>query len=88
MKNPKLKSKPKTTGKPKTKRRVAVQRLVSLLGKTRSIYPVLYPESEDRMPYLLINAENRRVLQQIHTHLNRLRKQANDIAQGRRANKA
>lgn len=55
------------------------KRLVSLLGKTFSIYAVLTPSNPDRMPYVLINAENRRLLQQICASLNRMRKQANDV---------
>jgi hypothetical protein len=65
----------KTKQKPQTP--VRSTRLVGLLGKTYSIYPVLSPEDDNRMPYVLINAENRRLLRSICMELNRLRKQAN-----------
>ena len=67
---------------PKTKRnRTAqshsVQRLVSLLWKSYSVYSVLNPDNPDRMPYVLINSESKRVTTDICNELNRLRKQAN-----------
>jgi hypothetical protein len=61
---------------------VGSARLVGLLGKTYSIYSMLSPEDDNRMPYVLINAENRRLLRSICMELNRLRKQSNK--QGRR----
>ena len=52
--------------------------LVGLLGKTVSVYAVLHPRVELRMPYVLINGLDPRVLSRICARLNRLRKQANE----------
>ena len=54
--------------------------LVGLLGKTVSVYSVLHPREELRMPYVLINGVDPHVLSRICARLNRLRKQANTVA--------
>lgn len=59
----------------------SLERVVSLLGKSYSIYSVLNPDNPDRMPYVLINSESKRTTTDICNLLNKLRKQANDQAQ-------